>query len=97
MPVICVLNEQNSSNIDMIYWLRADIIMPFIFQTVLYAKENNCIVYFMMTHYTNCDEKMGKKFKLKCLVNKALKRKSIKNCITVSKVLAHNAIKIFVS
>ena len=45
--------------------------MPFIFQTVLYAKENNSIVYFMMTHYTKRDEKMGKKFKLKCLVNKA--------------------------
>ena len=58
--------------------------------------------YSTATHYAKCDVISGqnKKFKLKYLINKTLERKSTKEldiCITVFKVLSHDAIKIFVS
>ena len=61
--------------------------------------ENNFIIYFLMPHYAKCDVLSGqKKIQTEISLQQNVgAQKYKKTCITVLKVISHNAIKIFIS
>ena len=63
------------------------------------SQENNFIIYFLMPHYAKCDVISGQKQKIQTEISHQQRvgaQKYKRSCITVLKVLSHNA-KIFVS